>query len=79
MRTRSIVGAAVALVGLGAVAVSTSTWAPTAVPAHTQVTQMTWVGPHPDTSVDAPTGPQETYVIDVKKDTITYLGTRTRT
>ena len=76
MRRHLISAAAIASVGLGAVAVSS--WASTSVPAatwtHSKVTQMTWIGSHPDTSADAPVGKQKVYVINVKENTIKYLG-----
>ena len=76
MRKRLIIGAAIASASLGAVAVSAtaSAPAPAAAPVHSKVTQLTWVGPHPDTSADAPAGKQKVYVIDAKKNTIKYLG-----
>ena len=76
MRHRFMVGAAMAGVGLGAVAVFVAP--PTAIDAanrtHSKITQLTWIGPHPDTSAAAPAGKQKSYVVDVKRNTIRYLG-----
>ena len=76
MRKCLIISAAIASVSLGAVAVSAtaSTSAPAAASVHSKVTQLTWIGSHPDTSADAPAGKQKVYVIDSKKNRIKYLG-----
>ena len=68
--------ASAAAAAVGFVSASAAVAAPTAP--HTAVQQMRWVGVHPDTSADAPAGKEKVYVIDIKQNTIKYIGLKPR-